>query len=195
MTQPPRPSSGSPILHWCARLWDYVVSLRPIAGPGILLRSSRNGTVISIAPPRPGTGGGTSLRGAFYTRYTDDDGHLRLQGGTVTGGNGGTNTIADYKLSDATTGPVAAAGQILYLNAGCTATLADGIMLPGCLLTSASLTVPASVPASHTFTVAAPTGSIYLEIGRWTDNGFQPSAGPGNLLASGCIGNFSISRV
>lgn len=60
-TQPPRPSSGSPILIWAARMWDYVMSLRPVAGPGIILRSSRNGTVISLAGvPRTSGGGGAS---------------------------------------------------------------------------------------------------------------------------------------
>lgn len=49
-SQPSRPSSGTSILQWCERLWDYVMSLRPVAGPGIALRTSSNGTVISVIP-------------------------------------------------------------------------------------------------------------------------------------------------
>lgn len=48
--QPPRPTSGTSILLWCGRLWDFVMSLRPVAGPGIAMRQSANGTVISVVP-------------------------------------------------------------------------------------------------------------------------------------------------
>jgi hypothetical protein len=48
-TQPQRPAPGTPILQWCSRLWDYAISLRPVAGPGIICRASRNGTIISAA--------------------------------------------------------------------------------------------------------------------------------------------------
>ena len=52
-TQPPRPSSGTSILEWCKSLWDYLISIRPVPGPGIICRTSSNGTVISVAPKPP----------------------------------------------------------------------------------------------------------------------------------------------
>jgi hypothetical protein len=143
---------------------------------------------------RPGgDGGGSSpLVGAFYGLYTDEDGDTYLQGGTVTGGNGGSDTRADIKVIDADTGPVETAGTVLYLHANCKATVEDGIMLPGCELLSTGVNTTPGV--NHTFTVAADTGYLHQEIGRWTETAFLP-AGSGNFLASGCIGNFALTRV
>ena len=148
---------------------------------------------------KEGKGGAVSSQyGAFWTRYSDELGDTYLQGGTITGGNGGSESIADEKVMDAETGAETNADKILYIQANCTATVEDGIMLPGCLLNSASLSTVAigtGVPANHTFTVASATGNIYLEIGRWNADSFLPAGPPGNLLASGCIGDFSISKV
>ena len=47
MTPPRPPKSGDPILPFIQRLWEYVLSLRLTAGPGILLRQSSSGTIIS----------------------------------------------------------------------------------------------------------------------------------------------------
>ena len=128
--------------------------------------------------------------GAFYTIYTDDSGDSYLQGGSVTGGNGGSESIADIKVMDASTGPVNAAGTVLYLKATCKATIADGIMLPGCELTGATTTT--TLADNHQFTTTALTGDLYLELGRWTEDNFYPSA-PGNKTATGCIGNFTLA--
>lgn len=136
--------------------------------------------------------------GAFFSLYViasgGGAGDTYLQCGSVTGGNGGSETITDEKVLDNTTGVGTNAGKILYMTASCTATVTDGVMLPGCLLNSASLSTGASVPSNHTFTTSSATGNIYVEIGRWTADNFYPSM-PGNILASGCIGNFSLSRV
>lgn len=135
----------------------------------------------------------TAPTGAFLGLY-DNSGHTYLQGGGVTGGNGGSATIADEKVLDSATGVMGRSGQILYLQANVSATVTDGIMLPGCTLNSASLTFGASVPDNHTFTTTSKNGNIYVEIGRWTDDSFLPSGPAGNFLASGCIGNFSLSK-
>lgn len=141
---------------------------------------------------RPGSGGaGTIDTRAFYTLYQDEDGNTFLQGGTVTGGNGGTVSIADEKVVDSISGPTNSAGTKLYVKASCEATVEDGLMMPGCKLNSASITTTGG--SNATFTVASPTGDLYYEIGRWTADGFYPS-GIGNLHASGCIGSFGISR-
>lgn len=167
-------------------------------------------TFVELAPPKgfadppqkrgrkgvnPVTDTGASITdGAFYTKYVDGAGDTYLQGGSVFGGNGGTSTIGDYKVKDSATGVVHTAGTKLYLQASCEATVSDGIMLPGCKLNTADLdTTAGSVPNNHTFTVASDTGNLYVEIGRWTADDFLPAA-PGNIMASGCIGNFYLSR-
>ncbi len=142
-------------------------------------------------------GGGVTSSGAFFSQYTDEDNDTWLQCGTVTGGHGGSKAIADYMVLDNGALPAGiSAGDILYLRAACTATTADGILLPGCALTGAStsLQTGSTVPDNHAFTVADPTGYIYTEIGRWNSAAFLPSA-PGNVLAGGCIGNFALTRV
>jgi hypothetical protein len=134
--------------------------------------------------------------GAFYRLFLDAAGDTYLQGGTVTGGNGGSATIADEKVLDAETGVGTLAGKVLFLEVTCNATVDSGIMLPGCAVTAADIpAAAAAVPANQAFTAAAPTGKkLYLELGRWTETTFLPAA-PGNILASGCIGNFALTRV
>lgn len=134
-------------------------------------------------------------QGAFVRMYVDAFGNTYLQCGTVTGGHGGSASIADIQVIDASSGPVAADGQILYLQANCTATVADGVMLPGCVLNSATTGTGSTVPPNHSFTTTALTGDIYLEIGRWAGGRFLPSGPAGNLYADGCIGSFSVTRI
>lgn len=141
------------------------------------------------------TGGGTSRSGAFFTMYVKTGapgaGDTYLQGGGVTGGNGGSVSIDDVKVIDVGTGPVHAAGTVLYLKAECEATVSDGIMLPGCKLL-ADVTATTTGGTNHTFTTTSATGYLYLELGRWTDDSFLPAAA-GNKIASGCIGNFNLT--
>ena len=142
----------------------------------------------------PSEGGSSELAGAFWTQYLDSSGDTYLQCGSVTGGNGGSVTIADKKVLDSVTGVGTLSGNILYIEVQCDATVEDGLMMPGCTVTAASLTDSAAIlPDNDTFTVASASGSIYREIGRWTDDAFLPSGPPGNLLASGCIGNFQVT--
>jgi hypothetical protein len=148
------------------------------------------------AESRPGGTGGTAGEvGAFFTLYQDSGGDTYLQCGTVTGGNGGSESIADEKVLDATTGVGTNSGKILCLTVTCTATIDSGIMLPGCEVTAAVIGPVTSVPANHTFTVAAASGDLHLEIGRWNDTEFLPAGPPGNVHAAGCIGNFALSRI
>jgi hypothetical protein len=132
--------------------------------------------------------------GAFWTQYRDELGDTYLQGGSVTGGNGGSHTFADFKVLDADTGAGSNAGKILFVEVACEATVADGIMQPGCkVITGSDWDSATTLPANDSFTVALATGSLHREIGRWAGSVFLPSGPPGNLLAAGCIGNFSIT--
>jgi len=146
-----------------------------------------------FTPPEQG-GGEAELQGAFYSMY-QEDGDTYLMGGSVAGGNGGGGSVEDKKvINSADTTPYVKAGKVLYLEVSCKATVEDAIMLPGCEVTAFSLKEGNNVPPNHTFSVAFKEGNLYYEIGRWTATKFFPS-GVGNILASGCIGNFSLTRV
>ena len=158
-----------------------------------------------VFPPQapPGRrGGGTTitpggLTGAFCHQYVigeglDGAGDTYLQCGTITGSNGGSSVINDYKTQDAAdTPPLSDSGDKLYLSCNVTATLANGIVQPGVLLNSATLTK--TLPTAHTFSTTALTGVIFLEIGRWTDTEFLPSGACALTTAGGCPGSFAIT--
>lgn len=185
---------GTPTPAKWAALGEYLSKSEITGGPGLRVRRVGNKTVITTKKGSGKSGGGGQA-GAFWTRYTDEAGDTMLQGGTVTGGNGGSATVADYKVLDADTGVGSLEDDILYLQVACTATIEDGLMMPGCEITTATLETGASVPDNHTFTVAAPSGNLYLEVGRWNATTFLPAGPPGNVLASGCIGNFLLTKV
>jgi hypothetical protein len=152
--------------------------------------------------------GGSSVSisgGAFYGTFVDgsgsDSGDTFLQGGTVTGGNGGSATIPNFEILSAGALPALISdGHILFLRVACTANIDpdDNVMLPGCSIDDdpayTKLMADSVIPDPHVFTIDDPTGYLYTEIGRWTATEFLPSS-PGNVLASGCIGNFNLSRI
>jgi hypothetical protein len=142
----------------------------------------------------PGGGSG-SLNGSFYTMYEDGDGDTYLQGGTVAGGHGGSETLADYKVLDATTGVGTLSGKILWAEVTVSATNSDGILLPGLSVTAAAYGTPGTaVPDNEVITAASPTGKkLYYELGRWTDTTFLP-AGVGGLATQACLGNWNLVR-
>lgn len=194
MKLPDLPRDGVPVQKTMVDVINYLRSITVTNIIGGKIKTSSSGTTLELG----GRATPTQISqptGAFMRKYSDGAGDTYLQCGTVTGGNGGSATVADYKVLDSVTGVGALADQILYLEVTCNATVSSGIMLPGCEVTAASLSYAATVPDNETFTAAAYTGKkLYLEIGRWTATTFLPSA-VGNVLASGCIGNFSLSRV
>lgn len=186
------PAAWNAMVDYITWLEQGQRSLMPRSSSDISAKMGPHGTTWALK--RRSGGIGTILNGAFYTRYKDADGHTMLQCGTVTGDNGGSESIADYKVVDADTGTVGSAGDILYIVANCTATIEDGLMLPGCLLNTASLDIAATVPDNHSFTVDDDTGDIYVEVGRWTDTVFLPSSAPGHYTAAGTLGNFLLTK-
>lgn len=149
---------------------------------------------VSTAAPTVSAVTSTVSEGAFFTLIVDSGGDTYLQGGSVVGGNGGSDTIADYKVIDSVTGGTSADGNILYVQVSCTGVVGDGILLPGCSVVSATTGSAATLPDNQAFTAASYTGkNLYVEIGRWAEDLFYPSA-PGNLIATGCVGSFSITR-
>lgn len=137
---------------------------------------------------------GAGLFGAFSKQYVTGTGDTFLQCGSLIGSSGGSVTIDDYKVKDATSGITATAGEILYLTANVTAVVEDGLMLPGCTLNTASLSTGAILPDNDVITVSSSSGDIHVEIGRWIVDRFLASGPPGNFLASGTVGYFVLSK-
>jgi hypothetical protein len=145
--------------------------------------------------PRDGdTGSGASLTGAFCRQFIDDDGNTMLQGGTITGGHGGSAVVDDEELIAAgDTPPIPNEGDRLYLKVNCTATAANGMMLPGLQVNTAELTP--TLGTAHAFTTTALTGDLFVEVGRWTSTEFLPSGSAcGASKAGGCFGSYRIGN-
>lgn len=49
MPLPPRPQRLGDVLTWCGRLWEWARALKPLGGPGIIVRASPSGHIISVA--------------------------------------------------------------------------------------------------------------------------------------------------
>lgn len=188
------PSKAPDTEQW-SRLCKVVKAL--VTNPHIIVGDDSSETIFptTVGTSKESSSTVAAATGSFRNQYVDDDGHTYLQGGSVTGGNGGSATIADLKVVDGTTGITGTEGNILYAEVTCNATVEDGIMLPGCEVTAATTNEAATLPDNEQFTAAAYTGKkLYIELGRWNADEFLPAAA-GNLHAAGCIGNFSITRV
>lgn len=138
-----------------------------------------------------GTGGNA---GAFFTIYVDSDsGDTKLQGGTVTGGDG-TETIDDIvvKASGATS-PTHSAGTHMYIHASGSGVKEDGVLLPGWNQSSATVSYGASVPSNDLPTATSESGDVYVDLGVFNADEFLPAkAGP--IDVTFCPGAFTISR-
>ncbi len=133
--------------------------------------------------------------GAFYGQYVNSTtGDTYLQGGTVSGGTGNT-TISDIKIIDSGTGdPVHAAGQHMYIEATGKGVTADGVLLPGWNLSTATIGYGATVP-DNTLPTASSSSSkkCYVDLGVFTADAFLP-AQAGNVQISFCPGSYTVSR-
>ncbi len=164
--------------------------LPPIYGPGV--REPQE--TIQIRNPRA-TASTTTVSGAFYSKYNDDDGNTWLQGGQVKSGSGNF-TIADLMVIDASTGIVADENDILVLEVTVTGYVVDGVLLAGLTATNADYVTPyvGTVSDDTLPTVSAPTGrKVYIEIGRWSATDFHP-ADVGNIRIAFCPGAYQITR-
>jgi hypothetical protein len=166
---------------------DALRADRVIPGAGLTEQGTPQGRIfkaaISSAP---------SIPGAFYGMYAAG-GHIYLQGGTVSAGDG-TDSISDIKIIDGSTGVLHTAGTHMYLNANGNGVRADGVLLPGYNLSSASIGYGSSVPSNSLPLAAGVSGKhCYIDLGTFTADGFLPS-GTGNVQISYCPGSYSVSR-
>ncbi|MFK5282274.1 hypothetical protein ACI3PL_22210, partial [Lacticaseibacillus paracasei] len=71
---------------------------------------------------------------------------------------------------------------------------ADGVLLPGYNLSSASVAYGSSLPSNTLPLAAGATGKkCYVDLGEFTATGFLPS-GSGNVQISYCPGSYNVSR-
>lgn len=56
MTEPSKPGRGMDVLAWCIQVWHYLRQNRVEVGPGLELRRTSSGTILSIRPVRGGGG-------------------------------------------------------------------------------------------------------------------------------------------
>lgn len=150
---------------------------------------------VSYTERRMLTGATVIEAGAFYGQYVEPtSGDTFLQGGTVSGGTG-NKTKDDIKIIDSGTGdPVHAAGQHMYIEATGNGVTADGVLLPGWNLSTATIGYGATVP-DNTLPTASSANSkkCYVDLGVFTADAFLP-AQAGNVQISFCPGSYTVSR-
>lgn len=181
--------------HWKHGVEKLLTAI--VTNPSLNIGDRNSEIIFPETPPARGKGGTVtaSTGGAFWTRYTDADGHTWLQGGQVKSGSGNF-TIADKKVIDASTGPTEPAGDILVLEVTVTGYVVDGVLLAGLRATAADYVAPSvSTVDNDTLPTASDyTGKkVFIEIGRWTDTDFLPVA-PGNIRIAFCPGSYQIHR-
>jgi len=137
-----------------------------------------------LVEPREFTSEGGGAAGAFWTQYTNEAGDTYLQAGSVTGGNGGSYVFPDKKLIDADSGPggtpepVETAGTVLHVKVSCEATIADGIMLPGCKVIDCWERLGCWSNPAKRYLHRGGTNWIYLSGDRSLDRNRVPSVRP-----------------
>ena len=136
-------------------------------------------------------GGGPSV-GAFFTLYTNEDGDIFLQGGTVTGGTGNV-PIADFQIYDHITGWVGSAGDHLILHFSGTGIVVDGVLLGGFNLSTVTGPTAGAVGATTVPTAGSASGSGDISLGIFATGAFN-AANVGNIQITFCPGSFTITR-
>lgn len=161
--EPERPKAGQPVHPWAVKIWEYVRRNRVVAGPGILLRESSNGTVISA---RPGAASNTSIPpcafGSVIAVEVDGEPEKHIAGGSVLAA-GNTYGVASEKL------PTTEGTWFAYVTISVVANTDDDgvLLLPGLASATApsAITYASTYPAGSSPTVADPSGTITLPIG------------------------------
>lgn len=195
-------AAGSGLLLLTPATWEALrqilegMDIRP--NPEDFEVSTRGGRkTFRLKPPvagdtRKGGGGGGSAPGAFSRVYTDGDGNTMLQGGTVQGGTGTPEVVDDFQLL-ASAGTPPADGTHVSISISVTANEDDDVLVPGCEVTSASIS-EAPPGASSIPTDGSPSGSIDLSLGQWTAGVFQRSGPSGNIIIIHYLGALLIER-
>lgn len=177
---------GSTLIAWKTAL----TADRVIPGPNLKETATPQGRIFTAQAGGAAAAAGGGSFCSMFERATEG---TYLLGGTIAdGGNGGAPAVVpNYLVRGPTGDPEEMDGSKLWLKASITMRLSNGVAIPGPTLNSAELTT--TTPTAHEFTVAAPTGDIFIEIGRWIADTFLPSGACGLSLVSGCFGAFTIN--
>lgn len=176
--------SGATLMAWKAAL----LADRIVPGQGQTESGTPQGRVIHGTA----VAAGEVAFGAFYGLVVID-GDTYLQGGTVSGGTG-NETVANIKIIDSVTGIMQTAGNHMYIDATGSGVEADGVLLPGWNLSSATISYASSLPANTLPTAASPSGKhCRIDLGVFTETTFLP-AGSGNVQITSCPGSYSVNR-
>lgn len=193
MSLPPTPAPGASILAWARRAAEWMRSQRLVAGPGILLRSSSSGTVISTRTNFSGSGAGATTCRAFFATEVRNVGevpHLFLATGQVTGGTGSEA----YDVDLCAVGSEPEDGTCVWLEITGDGYVEDGVLLPGFDVTGVTHGSGSSMPDQVPPTVEDDTGAkAYVLLGSWNGGAFTAAA-CGNVNVTFCPGSFSFSR-
>lgn len=173
-----------------AAKWETLLNrlnarLRFRGGPGIRVNSLGVETLIS-ATRRGVRAVAQDSSGPFCMLFTDD-GNRMLLGGIVSGGTGNI-TVPDINMGAVDTPP--ADGTYYWLNISFTATKEDDVLLPGGVVTAASVASGTSLPSNTIPTAASPAASLKVSLGVWSQGKFVPS-GCGNFQIGHCPGGIT----
>jgi hypothetical protein len=130
--------------------------------------------------------------GAFFGMYVRDGGGWNLVGGQVTGGSG-TRTIEDQKIIAPNGQPEKSDGTHMILRISGQGYSADGVLLAGFTLQSASIMYGSSVPSNTLPTYSNLSGTVHESLGVFNDREFIPNR-VGNVFVSFCPSSFSVYR-
>jgi hypothetical protein len=182
-----KPARFKSFLEWAEAAYEVIMSNRVIAGPGIRIRKSLSGCVISAnsVPRFP-----LKTAGPFCKVYRTET-EWKLLGGNVTGSEGAV-TLADVTIG--TIGSEPADGTFYWLACDVTGNEEDDVLLPGCELTAATPGNGTSLPSSTVPTVGALSGQIHVSLGEWMSGVFTP-AGCGDIQIGHCPGTLHYTRL
>lgn len=199
------PSRGMDVLTWSSTVWRFILQIRPRVGPGLELRETPSGTIISLAPGKatsalPIT---TCPFGEITTWQAGGTTKTGIRGGVVYCGDKNL-TFDPFEVSLETD-----TALLIFLNIECTSNMDDDgeLILPGIETTSdtpaadwdsSAWSTGTQYPDNNNPTVSsAGVGAIIIPLGKLTVKDgvatFDPVA-CGNVTVSQCGGILTHSR-
>ena len=204
MTDPPMPSRGMDILAWAYTLWRFALQTRPRVGPGIELRETPSGTIISLAPVNRSSAADIPCPfGSVVSITTETGSGKAISGGLLVCGN--KNFEVPYLVID--TAPETTSTSLVYISIPCEANRDDDgeIILPGVKTSSSSAAAmqlkPWTEGTNYDDTsnpdAATGIGTIVIGLGKLTITAGKPSFAPtacGKITVIQCGGVLDHSR-
>jgi len=178
----PKPSKGGSLLDWAAQAWEAIRRNQVKAGPGILLRQTTDGVIISA---RPGKKGVSAIIGKLLIAPGSEAGKYRITDGVV---NSETPTLGGVDIGgDPAADPVVPAPEFTvtattYAWIKCVGTFGS----PDTFVVNIETTTDAGVPTGEeitatTFTSFRPIGRVAFVAGSPATYTIHNTHGGGNF--------------